>query len=328
MLILGSNTDGLGLLEYLEWCEDMSMEPVLAVYAGFSLDVHGSSGTSYPRSKMQEVVQEALDELEYCMGPTTTKYGALRAAHGHPSPFSIKFVEIGNEDWFSTSYSYRWQMMHDGLKKAYPNITYISTTFDENSQYKINLPPGTMWDTHHYEEPQYFLRNFNYFDNWQSNTNNSGVGVLLGEYSVYQVDTPSGKINWGRPSTAHATYPRLVSAIAEGVYALGGERNPNVVRMSSYAPSLQNLDGYNWTPNMIHFTANPDETVRSASYWQQWMFSRYRGTHTVPVRNSKGDLNPLFWAASIDAPSNIVYLKVSKCLRSLFASCPYRAPSQ
>lgn len=106
----------------------------------------------------------------------------------------------------------------------------------------MDLPPGTIWDTHHYQEPKYFLDNFNYYDNWQARTNNTGVGVFLGEYSVFQIDTPSGNIIWTKPNPNRITFPRLVSAIGEGVYALGGERNPGVVRMSSYAPSLQNLN--------------------------------------------------------------------------------------
>jgi alpha-N-arabinofuranosidase len=220
----------------------MSISPILAVYAGFSLDTFGQKGTSYPASRMGEVIQEALDELEYCMGPTSTKYGSLRAQHGHPEPFTIKFIEIGNEDWFSDTYPMRWKMMYEALKKRYPEITYISTAFDEAKEYKMSLPPGTMWDTHHYEEPHYFLNNFNFYDNWQSSTNNTGVGVLLGEYSVFQIDTPSGIVDFSRPKDKHVTFPRLLSAIAEGVYALGGERNPGTVRMSSYAPSLQNLN--------------------------------------------------------------------------------------
>jgi alpha-N-arabinofuranosidase len=309
-LIYQSNTDGLGLLEYLQWCEDMEIEPVLAVYAGFSLDVFGQSGTSYPPEQMHLIVQEALDELEYCMGDQNTKYGALRAQHGHPEPFSIKFVEVGNEDWFSDTYPDRWEMLYLGLKDYYPNVTFISTTFNEHKNYKMKLPPGSMWDTHHYEEPQYFLRNFNFYDNWQRETNNTDVGVLLGEYSVYQVDTPSGVIQWGgkNNSDVHVVYPRMLSAIAEGVYALGGERNPNTVRMSSYAPSLQNLNSYQWTPNMILFDAS--KLVLSASYWQQWMFGRYRGKQTLPVTNSKGDFNPLFWAASIVEEEQVIYVKV------------------
>lgn len=221
----------------------MSIIPILAVYAGYSLDK-----TSYPASQMGSVVQEALDELEYCMGATSTKYGALRASHGHPEPFDIKFIEIGNEDWFSNTYLYRWDIMYKALKAAYPKITYISTAFDEDdlkdengNRVKMKLPPGTIWDTHHYQEPKYFIDNFNYYDNWQARTNNTGVGVFLGEYSVFQVDTPSGIVVFA-PNPNKIVFPRLLSAIGEGVYALGGERNPSVVKMSSYAPSLQNLN--------------------------------------------------------------------------------------
>ena len=309
-LTVYSNTDGLGLLEFLEWTEDMEIEPVLAVYSGFSLDIWGQEGTSYPASKMNTILQEALDELEYCMGDTSTHYGSLRAQHGHPEPFDIKFIEVGNEDWFSSTYPYRWPIMYSGIKAKYPNMTIISTAYNENADYNISIPAGAMWDTHHYVDPSYFIENFNFYDNWQSATNNTDVGVLLGEYSVFQVDTPSGVINFSDPSTTHVYYPRLLSAIAEGVYALGGERNPNVVKMSSYAPSLQNFNWYNWTPNMIAFTANHNETLLSVSYWQQWLFAHYHGTQTLPIVNSKGDFNPLFWAASIDGPTNEIYLKV------------------
>ncbi|KAF1991766.1 glycoside hydrolase family 51 protein [Aulographum hederae CBS 113979] len=304
------NTDGLGLLEYLYWTQDMQIEPVLGVYAGFSLDIYGQEGTSVPDDEMPKIVQEALDELEYCMGDVTTKYGALRAEHGHPEPFKIKFVEIGNEDWFSSTYPSRFRIMYDGLMAKYPDITYISTTYNENDGYRIDIPEGAMWDTHHYEEPRFFLEGFNFYDNWQSSTNNTNVGVLLGEFSFFQVDTPSGVVNFSNPEDTHVFYPRLLSAISEGVYALGGERNPNTVKMSSYAPSLQNFNWYNWTPNMIAFTANPKETVVSASYYQQQMFGTWYGTETLPVVNTKGDFNPLFWGASIDGKMNAVYLKV------------------
>lgn len=309
-LINHSNTDGLGLLEYLEWTEDMEIEPVLAIYAGFSLDIFGQSGTSFPESEMQIILQEALDEIEYCMGDQSTHYGRLRAQHGHPKPFKISFIEIGNEDWFSTTYPYRWSYLYNGLKKVYPEITYISTAYNEfASEYIIDIPPGAMWDTHHYEEPSYFLKNFNFYDNWQSSTNNTDVGILLGEYSVIQIDTPSGVVDFTFPPDIHVFFPQLLSAIGEGVYVLGGERNPNVVKMNSYAPSLMNRNWYNWTPDMISFTADPKQTVLSASYWQQWLFAHYRGTESVPVKNSKGHLNPLYWAASIEHNS-AVYLKV------------------
>lgn len=162
-----------------------------------------------------------------------------------------------------------------------------------------------------YQEPSWFLTNFDLWDNWQEATNNTDVGVLLGEYSVIQIDTPSGVIDYSFPVDAHVFYPRLVSAIAEGVYALSAERNPNTVKMSSYAPSLQNLNFTNWTPDLMSFTALQDQTVKSASYWQQWLFSRFRGTQTLPVT---GAINPLYWVASIDEDVNAIYLKVRGAL--------------
>src|SRR6202000_3334046 len=98
--------NGLGLLEYLEFCEDGGIEPVLAVYSGFSLDIFGQDGVSFPEDRMGEVLEDILNELEYVTGGTDTPYGALRAAHGHPEPFALNYVEVGNEDWFTTtSYS-------------------------------------------------------------------------------------------------------------------------------------------------------------------------------------------------------------------------------
>jgi alpha-L-arabinofuranosidase len=195
--------------------------------------------------------------------------------------------------------------MYNGLKEKYPSITYISTVLDERGN-NMKLPPGTMWDDHHYEEPKYFINRFHQWDNWTRT--HPGVGVLLGEYSVYQVDTPSGKIDWDREhSTVHIKYPRLLSAIAEGVYALGGERNPKAVWMSSYAPSLQRKESASWTPNMIYFDSQ--EVVLSPSYWQQWLFARYRGDHRVSV-TSRGNFNPLYWDATIESSSGDVFLKV------------------
>lgn len=302
-----TNTNGLGLLEYLEWTEDMELEPVLAVYAGFSLDVYGQEGTSFPPDRMQDVLQEVLDELEYCTGDTSTKYGALRAEHGHPDPFTINYVEIGNEDWFSSTYPYRFPFLYNGLKAAYPNLTLISTAFNENPDYTIDIPEGGMWDTHHYEEPTFFIDRFDEFDNWQQTYNTTGVDVLIGEYSVFQVDTPSGVVNFSDPVGLHIFYPSLLAAIGESVYLLGAERNPNVVKMSTYAPSFQNLNWYNWTPDLVSFTSNWDETILSVSYYMQSMFAKWRGTSVLPTT---GEVNPLFWVTTIDEPTGIIYLKV------------------
>jgi len=147
------NTDGLGLMEYMYWCEDMEMEPLLAVYAGYSLD-----GTSYPLSHMDEVLEEILGELEFCLGDVSTKWGSYRAELGHPEPFPIRYVEVGNEDWFSSTYPYRFNYLYPALKQAYPDITFLSTAYNENangnnnpySNYTIDLPINSGWDYHVY----------------------------------------------------------------------------------------------------------------------------------------------------------------------------------
>lgn len=167
-----------------------------------------------------------------------------------------------------------------------------------------------MWDTHHYEEPSYFIEHFDFFDNWQESTGNTDVTVFIGEYSVFQVDTPDGVVNYSMPLGEHIFYPNLMAAIGEGVYLLGAERNPNVVKMSSYAPSLVNLNWQNWTPDLVAFTANHDETVLSASYYLQQLLASYRGTQTLPVTTNQGDYNPLWWVATATEGDGQVYFKV------------------
>lgn len=308
-----TNTNGLGLLEFLEWCEDLELEPLLAVYAGFSLSLFGQNGTSFPESQMGTVLADILDELEYCMGDTSTQYGALRAEHGHPEPFKINYIELGNEDWFSTTYPYRFPILYQGIKQAYPEITLISTAYSEANttyNYTISIPPGGMWDTHHYETPSFFLEQFNYWDNWQQATDNENVTIFIGEYATIQVDTFDGVVNYTLSNPYHIAHPNLLGAIAESVYLIGAERNPNVVRMTSYAPSFQNLNWLNWDPDLVAFTADYDETVLSVSYYSQQMFAHYRGTETLPVTTVGGSFNPLWWVATIDDDKNEMYFKV------------------
>ena len=113
-----------------------------------------------------------------------------------------------------------------------------------------------MWDTHHYVDPSYYIDAFNFWDNWQETTNNTNVTVFVGEYSVFQLDTPSHQINFSDPADIHVFYPNMIAATGEAVYLLAAERNPNVVKMTAYAPSLANLNSYIWTPNVSMHTAH------------------------------------------------------------------------
>ncbi|KAL8718435.1 MAG: hypothetical protein Q9225_004434 [Loekoesia sp. 1 TL-2023] len=322
------NTDGFGLLEYLQWTEDMDMERLLAVYAGYSLDISGLEGVSLDQEQMADVLASALNELEYCMGSISTTYGALRAKHGHPEPFIINYVEIGNEDFYSGTYPRRLEYMYKGIKAAYPNIVIISTASEENVDYEIDLPQGSMYDLHDYHEPSFFLSNrFNFFDNWQQDTNNTDVTILVGEYSCLQVDEPTGIVNltlsFADPAVDGLRFPgpSILSALAEAVYLIALERNPNLVKFSTFAPSLGNMNAFQWKPNLITFDADPEHTVRSVSYHLQKLFNSYRGTHTLQVSNTQGDFNPMFWVATIDEVRNAVYLKM---VNTLNQSVPLR----
>ncbi|KIN00117.1 glycoside hydrolase family 51 protein [Oidiodendron maius Zn] len=120
----------------------------------------------------------------------------------------------------------------------------FDTEYNENPAYLIDIPAGAMWDTHHYEPPAFFIDGFDFWDNWQEETNNTNVTVFVSEYSVFQIDTPSEQGDFSNPPDIHIFYPRLFSAIAEGVYLLGAKRNPNMVKLTSYATSLQNWNCY------------------------------------------------------------------------------------
>ncbi len=151
------STDGMGLLEFLEWCEDMKAEPVLAVYAGYSLKgMHVNPGPD-----LEPFVQDALDEIEYVTGDTNTTWGAQRAKDGHPAPFNLNYVEIGNEDWFDKSKSYdaRFAQFHDAIKAKYPQLKTISTIGNdqpENSRVQSRKPD--VMDEHYYRSADEFLQ--------------------------------------------------------------------------------------------------------------------------------------------------------------------------
>ena len=150
------SSDGLGLLEFLEWCEDLQAEPVLAVYAGYSLrGAHVNPGPD-----LEPYVNEALEEIEYVTGDRRTPWGARRAKDGHPKPFKLTYVEIGNEDWFdkSNSYDARFAQFHDAIKGRYPQLKTISTTAnDQPERMRVHSRKPDMIDEHYYRSTDDFL---------------------------------------------------------------------------------------------------------------------------------------------------------------------------
>lgn len=211
------NTDGFGLMEWMEFCEDLGAEILLDVYAGFSLD-----GSSVDEEDLGPYIQEVLDEIEYLVGDSSTKYGAQRIANGRAAPVNLTYVEIGNEDFFSTTYYYRFPAYYDAIHSAYPHLQLIATTVDG-----VDLPSGVLWDQHQYGDPSDFEGLFSAYDNYPRG---NGTPVLVGEYSV-QRDMNQSFVEYGT----------MESAVAEAVYRIGLERNADVVVSGMFAPFLANL---------------------------------------------------------------------------------------
>ena len=246
------STDGMGLLEFLEWCQDLHMQPVLAVYAGYSLNHEHVN----PGPDLVPYVQDALDEIQYVTGGTDTKWGAERAKDGHPAPFALRYVEIGNEDWFDRSGSYdgRFAQFYHAIKKAYPDLQVIATA-------PVKSVSPDVLDEHFYMSAEESFSMAHHYDN----ASRSGPKIFVGEWATRE----------GDPT------PNLQAALADAAWLTGLERNSDLVIMSSYAPLFANVNpgATQWVPDLIGYNAL--SSYGSPSYWAQVMFSDYLGTEVV-----------------------------------------------
>jgi len=218
-------TNGFGYHEFLQLCEDLNMEPMYVCNCGMSCQAR--VGEYFEENTVDEILQETLDALEYAMGSVDTKFGAMRAKAGHPEPFNVKYLEIGNEN-FGKEYNERYVKFYEALKKAYPDVIYISNTHTERD----GLPTEYV-DEHYYSAPEFFLENEDRFDSYDRNA----PFIFLGEYAV----------NGGN------TIASMECAMAEAVFLAGVERNQDIVKLTAYAPLFQNSDYTAWKPNLIVF---------------------------------------------------------------------------
>ncbi len=247
------NTFGLGLHEYLQWCEDMGAAPLYVVNCGID---HRQVA---PMDEMGNWVDAALNAIEYANGPVTSKWGAARAKNGHPKPFGIKYVEIGNENGGgfhggNAAYEPRYRMLHDAIKAKYPDIVTIANT-------SLPSQPVELIDEHYYASPAFFWKNANRYDAYDRN----GPKVYVGEYAV----------------TEGCGTGNLAAALGEAAFMTGMERNSDVVRMSSYAPLFVNVNNRQWNPNAIVFDGT--RSYGTPSYYVQRMFSTNRPSRNVAV---------------------------------------------
>lgn len=273
--------DGLGLLEYLEWCEDLNMQPVLAVYAGYSLDGEHVN----PGADLAPYVQDAVNEIEYATGGTNTYWGAQRAADGHPQPFHIQYVEIGNEDFFdgSGSYNGRFAQFYDAIKATYPKLQVIATA-------GVTSRTPDVLDEHFYESPAAFEKDVHHYDSYSR----SGPKIFVGEWASQE----------GSPT------PNLHAAIGDAAWLTGLERNSDIVIMESYAPLFVNINpgAFQWATNLIGYDAL--QSYGSPAYYVQVMFANNHGNVALPVTLNSSGRSSVYASVTRNSKSGSLYVKV------------------
>jgi alpha-N-arabinofuranosidase len=274
------SSDGLGLLEFLGWCEDLKMQPVLAVYAGYSL----AQDRVKPGHDLEPYVQDALDEIEYVTGATDTKWGAVRAKNGHPAPFKLTYVEIGNEDQFDRSGSYeaRFAQFHKAIKAKYPDLQLISTTPLKDMKPDVQ-------DDHYYVRATQNFKDATHYDKSDRN----GPKIFVGEWATRE----------GSPT------PNMGAALGDAAWMTGLERNSDLIVMSAYAPLLVNVNpgGMQWETDLIGY--NTMKSYGSPAYYAQVMFASYLGDHTM-ASNLEGAGPKLFYSITKDTAKKRLYLKL------------------
>lgn len=274
------STDGMGLLEFLEWCEDLKMQPLLAVYAGYSLEQEHVN----PGPDLEPYINDALDELEYVTGAAGTKWGAVRASNGHPEPFRLQYVEIGNEDQFDRSGSYegRYAQFYKAIKAKYPDLQLIATE-------PIKSMRPDVIDDHYYRRAKEFFEDVGHYDK----TDRSGPKIFVGEWATRE----------GTPT------PNFGAALGDAAWMTGMERNSDIVVMASYAPLLVNVNpkGTQWESDLIGYDAL--RSYGSPSYYAQVMFGSYVGDVTLDARLEAGGPK-LFYSVTRDTAKRQVYVKL------------------
>lgn len=294
------STDGFGLLEFLDWCEDLKMQPVLAVYAGYSL----AQDHVAPGPDLEPYVQDALDEIEYVTGGPDTKWGAERVKDGHPAPFKLTYVEIGNEDWFdrTNSYDARFTQLYKAIKAKYPDLQLIATA-------PVKSVKPDVLDEHYYVRATQNFQTANHYDAVAHETGTAPEQVWDGGH-FDKVDRNGPKIFVGEWATREGLpTPNMGAALGDAAWMTGLERNSDLVIMASYAPLLVNVDpgGMQWETDLIGYDAM--SSYGSPAYYAQVMFASKLGDHT-PASQLENGGGKLFYSATLNSEKKQLYLKL------------------
>jgi len=280
------STDGFGLLEFLEWCEDLHVEPVLAVYAGYSLHAPAVQ----PGPDLEPFVQAALEEVEYVTGDVSSKWGAERAKDGHPKPFPLTYIEIGNEDFFDHGHTYagRFEQFATALRKKYPQYKLIAT---DHVAVKKGAEPDVL-DEHYYKHPDEMMDFVHHYDAMPRN----GVKIFVGEWATRSISNS-------------VPTPDFADTLGDAAWMTSLERNSDVIVMASYAPLMVNVNpgGMEWATNLIGYNAL--KSYGSPSYYAQCLFAEHLGDQWVKS-SIDGAGDRFFYSATVSTDTKTLHLKL------------------
>jgi alpha-L-arabinofuranosidase len=314
---------GLGYYEYFLLSEDIGAEPLPILNCGMACQFNASELA--PLDDLEHYIQDALDLIEFANGSPATTWGRKRAAMGHPAPFNLKMIGVGNEQW-GPQYVERYERFAKAIKARYPKIMLISSAGPSPNDERFRFLWGEMRrlkadivDEHYYMPPKWFRDNVDRYDDYPR----TGPKVFAGEYAAQSVGVarPENRNDWE-------------CALSEAAFMTGLERNADVVLMSSYAPLLAHVDAWQWTPNLIWF-----DNLRSygtPNYYAQKLFSVNRGSRVLPVEingSPKNGLRSLFASASIDDRTGEAVIKLvnaeaaSRELQIILAGAAKTGPS-
>jgi alpha-L-arabinofuranosidase len=291
---------GIGFFEYFQLAEDIGAEPLPILNCGMSCQFN--AGEVVPMTEIGEYIQDALDLIEFANGPASSVWGKVRVSMGHPAPFNMKFIGVGNEQW-DEQYIERYREFEKVLHQKHPEIKIVSGAgpsasgklFDYAWNELKKLSPALI-DEHYYMPPDWFMRNAARYDNYDRN----GIKVFAGEYAAHtrEAEAPESRNSW-------------ISALAEAAFMTGLDRNSAVVNMASYAPLLAHVDAWQWRPDLIWF--DNLNCIGTPNYYVQKMFSTHKGTKEIPVFGAGKPLtgaDSLYASASSDVSKGELYIKI------------------
>ncbi len=291
---------GLGFFEYFQLAEDLGAAPLPILGCGMACQFN--TAELVPLDQLDPYIQDALDLIEFANGGAETPWGRVRAEMGHPEPFGMKYLGIGNEQW-GPEYAERLALFTQALRETHPEIELVGSSgpfasgdFFEYGWEKMKELGVDLVDEHYYMSPDWFRENAGRYDSYDRN----GPKVFAGEYAAQSVRTtsPANKNNWE-------------CALAEAAFITGLERNADLVTMTSYAPLMAHAEGWQWTPDLIWF--NNLESYGTANYYVQKLFANNNGTHLLEITSGGKPLTGqqgLYASAELDRKAGQLVVKL------------------